>query len=674
MNLSIQTKTGSYTFSSIQEVMGKASDFRSGDRLAGAAAADGAEWMAAKRVLAGLSVHDITENPAVPYEKDSVTRIIMDDLDRAAYASIQGKTIGELREWLLSTTTSGDQMLSAGRGMTSEVIAAVSKLMDNMDLITAGAKMHIEAACNTTIGGRGVLASRLQPNHPVDSPAGITASLLEGLSYGVGDAVLGVNPAIDSPEDTANIWKALGELRDRLEIPTQTCVLSHVTTQMKAFESGARADLCFQSIAGTEAALSSFGVTTEMLSEARDMFLHGTATGPNVMYFETGQGSELSSGANFGWDQQTMECRCYGLARHYHPFLVNTVVGFMGPEYLYDAHQLLRAGLEDVFCGHLHGLPMGCDVCYTNHMPTDQNDIENLAVLLTAAGCHYFMGLPQGDDCMLMYQSTGYHDIAALRSTLGKKPIQEFNAWLEKYGILQDGQPGPEFGNPAVFGGEISVMQKSTPARIGIGHAGDRYTTAAALDFWEDQAAAADSVQKEVGEDTVQNLGVFEVSTLCNDKYEMLTRPDLGRLFSEETKKKISENCRHNADVQIYFGDGLCSPAIAANVPDLFPAIKAALEDEGYSVGTPFFVRYCRVNTARTIGPLLGARLTCVLIGERPGLLTNESMSAYMALNARPEMSESDYRVVSNISRVGLPPVEAAAEISDMMLSMLGQE
>lgn len=674
MNLSVHTKSGFYTFSSIQEVMGKASDFRSGDRLAGAAAADGAERMAAKRVLAGLTVHDITENPAVSYEKDSVTRIIMDDLDQAAYASIKDKTIGELREWLLSTVVSGNEMLTAGRGMTSEVIAAVSKLMDNMDLITAGAKMHVEATCNTTIGGREVLASRLQPNHPVDSPAGITASVLEGLSYGVGDAVLGVNPAIDSPEDTANIWKALGELRGRLEIPTQTCVLSHVTTQMKAFESGARADLCFQSIAGTEEALSSFGVTPNMLSEAEDMFRHGTAKGPNVMYFETGQGSELSSGANFGWDQQTMECRCYGLARHYHPFLVNTVVGFMGPEYLYDAHQLLRAGLEDVFCGHLHGLPMGCDVCYTNHMPTDQNDIENLAVLLSAAGCHYFMGLPQGDDCMLMYQSTGYHDIAALRSTLGKKPIPEFNAWLEKHGILQDGQPGPEFGNPAIFGGETSVMQKSTPARVGIGHAGTRYTTAAALDFWEDQAAAADSVQKEVEEDTVKKLGILEVSTLCHDKYEMLTRPDLGRLFSEETKQKISESCLHNADVQIYFGDGLCSPSIAANVPDLFPAIKAALEDEGYTVGTPFFVRYCRVNTARTIGPLLGAHLTCVLIGERPGLLTNESMSAYMALNARPDMSESDYRVVSNISRVGLPPVEAAAEISDMMLEMLSHE
>lgn len=651
--------------------MGKASDFRSGDRLAGTAAADGAERIAAKRVLAELTVTDITEHPAVPYEQDAVTRIIMDDLDSIAYAAIKNKTIGELRDWLLSEKTSGEQMLAAGRGMTSEVIAATSKLMDNMDLITAGAKMHIQARCNTTIGGRNVLASRLQPNHPVDNPAGITASVLEGLSYGVGDAVIGVNPAIDSPEDTAAIWNALGDLRDRLGIPTQTCVLSHVTTQMKAFESGARADLCFQSIAGTQKALASFGVTTEMLSEAEATFREGTAAGPNVMYFETGQGSELSSGANFGWDQQTMECRCYGLARHYHPFLVNTVVGFMGPEYLYDAHQLLRAGLEDVFCGHLHGLPMGCDVCYTNHMPTDQNDIENLAVLLAGAGCHYFMGLPQGDDCMLMYQSTGYHDIAALRTTLGKKPIPEFEAWLEAKGILRDGRPGPEFGNPEVFGNDASYLSKNTPARLGIGHAGNRYTTSALLDFWEDQAAAADSVKKEVEEKTVGGLGVFEVSTLCSDKYQMLTRPDLGRLFSEETKKMISEKCRHHVDVQIYFGDGLCSPAIAADIPDLFPGIKAALEAEGYTVGTPFFVRYCRVNTARTIGPLLDARLTCVLIGERPGLLTSESMSAYMAVNARPEMSESDYRVVSNISRVGMPPVEAAAVIAEMMMEML---
>ncbi|MGN1023512.1 MAG: ethanolamine ammonia-lyase subunit EutB, partial [Lachnospiraceae bacterium] len=348
--------------------------------------------------------------------------------------------------------TTGEEMLAAGRGMTSEVIAAVCKLMGNLDLIYAGSRMHIEAVCNTTIGGPGVLASRLQPNHPTDSPEGAVASLLEGISYGVGDAVWGLNPASDSVETTETIWRTFAQVRDTWQIPTQICVLSHVTTQMAALRRGQKADLCFQSIAGTEKALSSFGVTTDMLQEAEDLFRDlGSAKGPNVMYFETGQGSELSSDSHYSWDQQTMESRCYGLARHYHPFLVNSVVGFMGPEYLYDSHQLLRAGLEDVFCGHLHGLPMGCDVCYTNHMPTDQNDIENLAVLLTAAGCHYFMGLPQGDDVMLMYQSTGYHDIAALRMTLGKHPILAYEAWLEKYGILENGRPGPNFGDPTQF-------------------------------------------------------------------------------------------------------------------------------------------------------------------------------------------------------------------------------
>lgn len=452
MKLSASTGSGTYTFGSLREVMGKASDFRSGDRLAQTAASTTSERIAAKRVLAALTVSDITEHPAVDYEKDSVTRIILDDLDQDAYRMIRHMTIGELREYLLDEKTTGDMMLKAGSGMTSEVIAAVSKLMDNMDLMLGGSKMHIEAVCNTTIGGSGVLASRLQPNHPTDSPNGIASSLLEGLSYGVGDAVLGVNPAIDDPEDTASIWRKLYEIKEKLGVPTQTCVLSHVTTQMEALRHGGKADLCFQSISGTEAGLASFGVTTKILSEAEYAFREdGTAKGPNVMYFETGQGSELSSSANFGWDQQTMECRCYGLARHYHPFLVNTVVGFMGPEYLYDSHQLLRAGLEDVFCGHLHGLPMGCDACYTNHMPTDQNDIENLAVLLATAGCHYFMGLPQGDDVMLMYQSMSYHDIASLRSLLNKRPIPQFEEWLEEYGILENGRPGIHFGDPSVL-------------------------------------------------------------------------------------------------------------------------------------------------------------------------------------------------------------------------------
>lgn len=448
----MKLRSGSYTFSSLREVMAKASDQKSGDVLAGIAAKEGMERVAAKRVLADLTVEEIREHPAVPYEEDAVTRIIQDDLDDAAYAKIRSWTIGELREWLLDDRTTGDEMLAAGRGMTSEVIAAVCKLMGNLDLIYAGNKMHIGAVCNTTIGGPGVLASRLQPNHPTDSPEGVIASLLEGISYGVGDAVWGLNPASDSVETTESIWHAFTEVRNTWQIPTQICVLSHVTTQMAALRRGQKADLCFQSIAGTEKALASFGVTTDMLQEAEDLFRDfGSAKGPNVMYFETGQGSELSSDSNYGWDQQTMESRCYGLARHYRPFLVNSVVGFMGPEYLYDSHQLLRAGLEDVFCGHLHGLPMGCDVCYTNHMPTDQNDIENLAVLLTAAGCHYFMGLPQGDDVMLMYQSTGYHDIAALRMTLGRHPIPEYEAWLEKYGILENGGPGPHFGDPTQF-------------------------------------------------------------------------------------------------------------------------------------------------------------------------------------------------------------------------------
>lgn len=444
-----------YTFSSLRELMGKANDLKSGDQLAGLAAENMTERMAAREVLADLTVKEITENPAVPYEKDSVTRIIMDDLDMDAYGKLKNLTIGELREWLLDDRTSGEDMLKAGSGMTSEVIAAVCKLMDNMDLMYGGSKMRILSTCNTTAGGDHVLACRLQPNHPVDDPMGITASILEGLSYGAGDAMIGVNPAIDTVESTVAVWNQLRKIKETFEIPTQTCVLSHVTTQMKALKSGATADLCFQSIAGTEAALASFGVTTDMLSEAQALFGDlGSAKGPDFMYFETGQGSELSSGTDYHWDQQTMECRCYGLARHYHPFLVNTVVGFMGPEYLYDSHQLLRAGLEDVFCGHLHGLPMGCDVCYTNHMPTDQNDDENLAVLLAAAGCHYLMGLPQGDDVMLMYQSTGYHDIAALRMLLHKRPVPEFEKWLGKYGILEDGHFGPHAGDPSIFAGK----------------------------------------------------------------------------------------------------------------------------------------------------------------------------------------------------------------------------
>ncbi|MEA5084342.1 MAG: ethanolamine ammonia-lyase subunit EutB [Lachnospiraceae bacterium] len=441
-----------YAFSSVKEVLAKASELKSGDCLAGVAAESTLERIAAKVVLSDLTIKDLRENPVVPYEEDSITRMIQDDLDMKYYNKVKNWSLAELREWILAGTTTSDRIMEVSKGLTSEVISGVSKLMGNMDLVYASRKMHVTATCNTTIGEDGVLATRLQPNHPVDDVKGVTASILEGLSYGIGDAVLGLNPAIDTVDSTLAIWNVLGDIRDKYEIPTQTCVLSHVTTQMEALRKGGKADLCFQSIAGSQKACEAFGITTELLEEAQQMFLtEGSAKGKNVMYFETGQASELSSSAHYDSDQVTMECRCYGLARHYHPFLLNTVVGFMGPEYIYDTKQLIRAGLEDVFNGHLHGLPMGCDICYTNHMPTDQNDAETLAILLANANCHYVMGLPQGDDIMLMYQSTGYHDDAALREITNKRPIWEFEQWLETWDLWKNGRLGSRAGDPTVF-------------------------------------------------------------------------------------------------------------------------------------------------------------------------------------------------------------------------------
>lgn len=441
-----------YSFSSVKEVLAKANERKSGDTLAGLGADSDLERVAAKVVLADMTVGEITENPVVPYDEDSVTRIILDDLDRDIYEKVKGVTIGDLREWILDNCRTSEELLTLSKGLSSEVIAAVCKLMSNLDLMYASSKFEITAHCNTTIGRRGTFSSRLQPNHPTDSVKGVTSSLLEGLSYGIGDALFGLNPAVDTEESTVDILNLFNDVKTRLEIPTQICVLSHITTQMKALGHGAPMDLCFQSIAGSEKSLASFGVDTGLLAEANDMMKElSTAEGPNYMYFETGQGSELSSSGHNGADQQTMECRCYGLARHYNPFLVNTVVGFIGPEYIYDTKELIRAALEDVFCGHMHGLPMGCDICYTNHMKADQNDVDSLLVMLASSGCHYVMGVPEGDDIMLMYQSTGYHDIAAVREMLNKRPIAEFDSWLEKHGITENGKLTSLAGDPTLF-------------------------------------------------------------------------------------------------------------------------------------------------------------------------------------------------------------------------------
>ena len=442
-----------YEFKSVREVMAKANEEKSGDTLAGIGAESAEERIAAKEVLANLTLNDLRNNPAVPYEEDEVTRIIQDDVNEVIFNEHKNKTVAEFREWLLDTETSGDMIKRASRGITSEIVSGVTKLMSNLDLIYGAKKIEITAHCNTTIGKRGTFSSRLQPNNTVDDPKGILASTMEGLSLGCGDAVLGLNPVDDSVESVTRLLKQFDEFRDKWEIPTQICVLAHVTTQIEAAKKmGAPIDLVFQSIAGSQKGNEAFGITAEMIQEAHDYALHyGKATGPSVMYFETGQGSELSSEAHNGWDQLTMEARCYGFAKRYSPFLVNTVVGFIGPEYLYDSKQVTRAGLEDHFMGKLTGISMGCDACYTNHMKTDQNDIENLATLLVAAGCNYIMGVPEGDDCMLMYQCTGFHEAAALREVFGLRPIAEFDQWLEKMGISKDGKLTPLAGDGSIF-------------------------------------------------------------------------------------------------------------------------------------------------------------------------------------------------------------------------------
>ena len=428
-----------YQFSSVKEVLAKANEEKSGDKLAGLAAASAQERVAAKVVLSALTLKDLRENPVVPYEQDEVTRIIQDDVNEAVYRQIQNWTVAELREYILSEETSALRRLS--RGLTSEMVAAVCKLMGNLDLIYAAAKLPVTAHCNTTIGLPGTLSCRLQPNHTTDDPDGITASVLEGLSFGAGDAVIGLNPVTDSPEQVGKVLRRFQEIKEHWKIPTQICVLAHVTAQMKAVRAGAPCDLIFQSIAGSEKGNAAFGFNAATLAEAQDLLLReGTAEGPNVMYFETGQGSELSSEAHHGADQVTMEARCYGFAKRFSPFLVNTVVGFIGPEYLYDARQVTRAGLEDHFMGKLTGVSMGCDCCYTNHMKADQNDIEDLATLLTVAGCNYFMGIPHGDDIMLGYQTTGFRETAALRELTGKTAIPEFQQWLEKMGFVENGK------------------------------------------------------------------------------------------------------------------------------------------------------------------------------------------------------------------------------------------
>jgi len=428
-----------YTFPDLRVLLAKATPMRSGDVLAGLAADSAEERVAAQCALADVPLSHFLEEHVIPYEADEVTRLIVDTHDRAAFAPIRSLTVGEIRNWLLSDDATADRIAALSAGITPEMAAAVSKLMRVQDLIAAAAKIRVVTRFRTTIGLAGRLSARLQPNHPTDAPLGIAAAILDGLLLGSGDAVIGINPAADNVASTTTLLRMIDALRMRFEIPVQSCLLAHITTQMAALEAGAAVDLVFQSIAGTEAANRSFGVSLALLQEANDAaqalkrggVCADGRTGDNVMYFETGQGSALSANAHHGVDQQTLEARAYAVARRFRPMLVNTVVGFIGPEYLYDGKQILRAGLEDHFCGKLLGLPMGCDVCYTNHAEADQDDMDSLLTLLGVAGVNYIMGVPGADDVMLNYQSTSFHDALYIRRVLGLKPAPEFEAWLE---------------------------------------------------------------------------------------------------------------------------------------------------------------------------------------------------------------------------------------------------
>lgn len=441
-----------YHFRDLKEVLAKANEEKSGDQLAGIAAADMRERMAAKQALADLTLADIRNHPLLPPELDEVSRVIEEGINEKIYARIKNWSVAELREHILSHQADGEELRRLSRGLSSEMIAAVTKLMSNLDLILAASKIQNPTHCNTSIGQKGVLAARAQPNHPTDNIQGIKASIYEALSYGIGDAVIGVNPVIDTVDSVKNIMIATKEVMEKWAVPTQNCVLAHVTTQMKSIRQGGPVDLIFQSLAGSEAGNKSFGIDVALLDEADELMRkEGTSPGPNHWYFETGQGSELSAEAHAGIDQMTLEARCYGLARKYNPFLVNTVVGFIGPEYLYDSKQVIRAGLEDHFMGKLHGLPMGVDVCYTNHMKADQNDMENLGVLLASAGVNFLIGVAMADDCMLNYQSTSFHDIATLRELLRLRPAPEFEKWLEKMGLMNNGRLTEIAGDPSIF-------------------------------------------------------------------------------------------------------------------------------------------------------------------------------------------------------------------------------
>ncbi len=725
-----------YTFPDLKSLLAKASPERSGDQLAGLAAANEQERVAAQFALADLPLTHFVEHPVISYESDDVTRLILDThlkIDAAthntsAISRIRNFTVGDFRNWLLSDAADAATLAAVAPWITPEMASAVSRLMRNQDLIAVARKCCVVTRFRTTIGLPGSLAIRLQPNHPADDPKGIAASMLDGLLYGCGDAVIGINPAKDNLSTVTRLLHMLDDFRLTYEVPMQSCVLTHLTTTLDAINAGAPVDLVFQSIGGTEATNRSFGVSLAMLQEGYEAGLSlkrgavfansnsgctkGANIGKNVMYFETGQGSSLSANAHHGVDQQTCEARAYAVARHYQPLLVNSVVGFIGPEYLYNGKQIIRAGLEDHFCGKLLGLPMGCDVCYTNHADVDQNDMDTLLTLLGVAGVNFVMGVPGADDIMLGYQSTSFHDALYLRQALGLKRAPEFEAWLKHMGITDPrgrlrgtGQSRLDSFQNQIAGNQLNApteslqnsskagkhsvqiqasdnalviqnsweqLQHYTHARIALGRTGDSLPTEPALTFQQAHAEARDAVHYALDVPALERklkaegFETLVVSSNAPDRTTYLQQPSLGRTLSSASRKYLSTmDTPSGPQLVLVLADGLCPLAIENHALSVLRSFTSCAPN--WTLAPIIISTQSRVAIGDEIGGLLKATAVAVLIGERPGLSAPDSLGIYLTWNPRPGLTDADRNCISNIHDRGSSPQHAALQLAALL-------
>lgn len=690
-----------FQFDNLKLLMAKASPIRSGDQLAGIAAISLSENVAAQSVLSMLPLETFIQEWLIPPEQDEVTRLIIKQHDTNKFLPIAKMTIGELRDFLLSNACDEKQLNELQYALTPEMVAAVSKIMRNQDLISVAKKCRIVTAFRNTIGLPGRFATRLQPNDPTDNIDGIKSGIVDGLLYGCGDAVIGVNPATDNLNKIKNMLVALDNIRQQLNAPIQSCVLTHISNSILLAKEGVPIDLFFQSIGGSEAVNKSFGISLDMLREAYELGLslkRGTISN-NFMYFETGQGSALSANGHHGVDQQTIETRSYAVAREYSPLLVNTVVGFIGPEYLYDGKQITRAALEDHFCGKLLGLPMGVDVCYTNHAHADQNDMDNLLLLLAEAGCHFVMAVPGADDVMLNYQSTSFHDSRYIRNVTGLRPSPEFETWLENLNITNKNQLC-QFYQPTPFNRllpsatiktltdteidpsssleqalQICKHQQSdreynlsqfSIARVGMGHTGGQLKTNDWLKFNYAHAQAKDAVYGELNiamlvQYCKQNQLRYQgLSSQANDPEQFLLRPDLGQLLSSHSQHLLSNHMFSQQDILIVISGGLSPNAINKNaIPFLETFLKLAQESD-WSIASLMLVPRSRVALGDHINAYVNAKMVVMLIGERPGMTSPHSMGIYFTYDAKPGHTHDKRNCISNIHQQGLLPEKAA--------------